>query len=122
MNLIRMAAAALLVAVPAFAQDSVNLSGSIITLRPSQAPGAVGEVVLDNRLLNSVHDEVRTDLSMPGLSVGIAFDWNMNSAGADAIRVMPPEGIICVPHDCVLVVAETQVGTLVLFDLQGVGM
>lgn len=103
--------------------DSVNLNGSSVTLQASIRPGAIAELVFDNRAVNSVADELDYGLRLDDLAVPFGFDWNVNgSGGDDALKVEPPEGITCLPTSCILELPEGDTGTLWLFDAAGVGM
>lgn len=105
---------------PALA-DSVTLSGSTVTLQQTARPGAVAEVVFENRAVNSIMDEGEYDLTHGDLSMPFAFNWN-ESGDSDAITVTPPEGITCLPTSCILRLPEHETGSLFLFDGLGVGM
>lgn len=96
----------------------LDLSGTIITLQSTTQPGAIAEIVMDNRNANGPQDEVGTFIDMPGLSVGVHFDWN-HDGNDDALKVSPPDGIICVPSTCVLQVPENEVGVLYLYGWEG---
>lgn len=96
----------------------LDLSGTIITMQPTAQPGAIAEIVMDNRRMNGSHDEIGTFLEMPGLSIGVHFDWNVEGDD-DALIVSPPDGIICVPSSCVLQVPENEVGILYLYAWEG---
>jgi hypothetical protein len=81
----------------------------------------VAEVQFDNRPQNGQLDEIDFDLTLNGLSVVVAFDWNV-VADDDAIMVTPPEGYTCDPVDCTLTLSEGARGTLWLFSVEAVGM
>lgn len=105
------------------AADSVTVSGSTVQMQASERPGAVAEIILRNILTNGPQDTGQSfDLTHGGLTVSATFTWDIGLTGDDAVTVEPPEGIICVPSDCVLIVREMDTGTLWLFDLQAVGM
>ena len=104
------------------ATDWVSISGTIVTLGPSDAPGAVAEVVMQNVAVNDGRDAGRYDLARPGLAVAVDFQWQVDAAGADAVTVLPPDGLVCLPADCRAVVLEGFSGTVTLYDLEGVGM
>ena len=109
-------------ALPCAAEGVRDLSGTMVTLRPTTRPGAVAEVVLENHDVNDRLDEVTFDLTLDGLSVGVRFDWDAQAGGADAVIVAPPDGYLCVPADCVLTVPERETGTLWIYSLDAVGM
>ena len=49
---------------------------------------------------------------------GIHFDWN-HDGSQDAIKVSPPDGVICEPATCVLSLEEDTVGVLYLYGWEG---
>lgn len=108
-------------ATAAAAAGTVDLSGSTVTLRGSEMPGALAEVMFDNVNRNGPHDEGVTTLTWGGIEVEVSFHWNVNDDSDDAIVIVPPEGVICVPS-CELVLKEGYSGVVTLFDLSGVGM
>jgi len=117
--MIRRALALLALAAPAHA---VDVSGSTVTMQATTRPGALAEIVLENSPSNGLHDTGRTfPLEHDGLSVEARFHWNY-SGDDDAVIITPPEGIICVPYNCELVVPESQTGTLWLYRTDAVGM
>lgn len=97
----------------------LDLSGTVISLQPTTQPGAIAEVVMDNVYVNGVQDNGTSTLTMDGLSVAVTFEWDAGEGGSDAITVTPPDGIVCVPADCILIVPEEQSGALYLYDWQG---
>lgn len=104
---------------PQAAGDTLVISGSTVTLRPSKRPGAVGEVFFRNVQTNSGADDGGYGLRMGGLSVGVTFVWNVDGH-SDAILLTPPEGVVCVPS-CDVALAEGFDGVIVLYSLEGVG-
>lgn len=98
--------------------DILDLSGTTVTLRPSDVPGAVAELFFDNRDINGPQDERSDVLAIPGMAVDLRFDWDADG-GADAIIVTPPNGIICQPSTCVLVIPENETGTMTLWAWEG---
>ena len=97
----------------------IILSGTTISLHPSDAPGMVGEVRMDNVMMNGAHDEVDAALSIPGLSIGVTFDWESGDYGEDSVIVTPPDGVLCKPASCVLELQEGQAGSLWLYEWVG---
>jgi hypothetical protein len=97
----------------------LDLSGTIITLQPSPDPAAVAEVVMDNVDLNDSRDNGTYPLSMPGLTVEVEFIWQHDASGDDAVVVLPPDGITCLPVDCTAVVPEGKRGGGDPFRLEG---
>ena len=105
---------------PAFA-DSVALSGSAVTLQPTTRPGAVAELIFDNRATNSSRDDGEYSLAHDDIALSFSFNWNA-SGDSDEITITPPDGLTCLPTSCVLRMPEHETGTLFLFDSQAVGM
>lgn len=99
-----------------------NAEPTTITLQPSERAGAVAEIVLHNQNVNSGLDEISTDLTLGALTVNVRFDWEADAGGADAVIATPPEGVVCMPTDCRLVVPEDGDGVLYLFSGEDVGM
>lgn len=97
----------------------LDLSGTIITLQPTEHPTAIAEVVMENNQVNGPHDEIVAELDLDGLKVWVSFDWDSGLDGEDAIAVSPPDGILCDPSDCVLQVREGETGTLYLYEWSG---
>jgi hypothetical protein len=97
----------------------LDLSGTVITLQPSPDPAALAEVVMDNVDLNDSRDNGSYPLSLDGLTVEVEFIWQYRGESADAVVVIPPDGILCVPEDCTAVVPEGQRGGVTLFDWRG---
>jgi hypothetical protein len=98
---------------------ALDLSGTIITLQPTEEPGAVAEVEMRNVPTNSDAENGEYPLTLGDLTVTAEFLWNSGPAGADSIIVTPPEGVICKPETCVLELQEGYTGTLWLFDWRG---
>lgn len=111
----------LLAARPAAAGD-ILISGTRVVLEPSARVGAVAQVVVLNQPLNDGGDDGLYSVAMPGLRVDLVFAWNVGVAGEDAVTVIPPEGLACLPVDCRVVVLERDAGVVTLYPLDGVGM
>lgn len=94
------------------------LSGSVVTLQPTDEPGAIAEVIFDNRMVNDAHDNGDYSLTMDGLSIGVEFRWNAEGS-SDRIAVTPPDGVLCRPSSCVLTLPEDQSGRMVLYEWVG---
>lgn len=94
------------------------ISGTVVTLQPSGIPGALAEVVMDNQITNSPLDNGEYQLALDGLEVGIHFTWDKYQ-GDDAITIIPPDGVICDPADCVLQLPEGKSGMVVLYGWSG---
>jgi hypothetical protein len=98
---------------------ALDISGSIVTLQPSAEPGAIAEVIFDNRPNNSLMDNGGYEAAMPGLTVGVRFDWEVSQFGSDAVTITPPDGVICDPASCRIEALEGYSGRVVLFDWRG---
>lgn len=96
----------------------LDLAGTIITLQPTEYPGAIAEIVMENVLVNGPQHEMTYQMNMGDIEVWVSFDWDRGSE-ADAILVSPPDGILCVPSDCILTVPEEQTGVLYLYEFEG---
>jgi len=82
-----------------------------VTLQPSEAPGAVAEIIFDNRDVNGSRDNGVYPLSIPGVSVEVVFHWTV---GADSIEVITEDGFYAVPP--VLETDEGSIGTVLIFS------
>lgn len=106
-------------AVPCAAQDRHSWGGafyqSTITLQPTDAPGAVAEVVFDNR---TVHvDEFATfDLTLDGLTVTVEALVGRGLT-PDRMTVIPPPGYIADPPE--IDVPEEQIGRVLIREWLG---
>ncbi len=98
-----------------------TMTGSTtVTLAPSDVPGELATVTLDNRLVNQGSDTGTYFLSIEGLTVEVDFTWDQDPLlGSDSITVYPPAGIICEPESCSVVVMEGLTGAVVLHDWRG---
>lgn len=99
--------------------SSIDISGTTITLRDTTMPGAEAEIAMDNIATNDQGDNGAYLLSLRDLEVWFTFQWESGPAGADAIHVDPPEGMICQPASCVLELLEGSSGVLYLFPWSG---
>lgn len=97
----------------------LDLSGTIIELRPSETPRAEAEVVMRNLPLNGPHDNGVYTLSLGELVVGVEFVWEFGPEGEDGLLVIPPDGMICEPLDCIMSPAEGFEGKVTLFPWEG---
>lgn len=113
--MIRVALALILAATMACA-GGLDLSGTIITLQPALRSGAVAEVWVQNRSMNSEKDNGKYPLSFDGVTVMVQFIY---TSGADTIIITPPESLFCVPS-CTLQ-SEDAISTIFLFSRAGVG-
>lgn len=96
----------------------LDISGTAVTLQPTEHPKAIAEIVMDNQMNNGPLDEKNYMLSLDGLDVWVAFDWDRDE-GSDALLVSPPDGVLCIPADCVLMVPEDKSGVLYLYEWDG---
>jgi hypothetical protein len=118
----RLALALAFLAGPAVAQDTVTIGPATyrpttVTLQDTAHPGAVAEIVFDNRPVNGPNDNGDYHLSHNGLSVTVRFEWDMDG-DADGIEVFAPPGFIAVPP--ILAVHEGMTGTVLIFSDEGV--
>lgn len=105
-----------IIASPACA-DTVSVSGTTVQIEAA-APPAVARITMQNDPSNGETDTGNYILTLPGLSVPFAFDWNAN-ADQDRITVTPPEGTYCEPRSCVLQLDENAVGDLWIMEWVG---
>lgn len=105
-----------LAALPVLA-DTLDLRGTTVTLRPTSEPGALAEVVMHNAEVNWSGDDGDYTLTIPGLTVAAAFQWDAEGQ-SDRITITPPDGIACAPS-CVLTVPEGEFGAVYLFPFIG---
>ena len=99
--------------------SEIVLSGTTISLQPSALPDIIAEVRMDNVMMNGAHDEIDAALSIPGLTIGVTFDWESGDYGEDSVIVTPPDGVLCKPASCVLELQEGQAGSLWLYEFVG---
>ena len=111
-----MAAGALAWTWPAFAE--VNITGTIIDMQPAPSP-AVAEVTMNNWSANGPQDDGVYPLAMPGLAVEIEFTWNVGQIGEDRVTVFPPDGFVCLPTSCQMIVPEGKDGVVVILPWEG---
>lgn len=99
--------------------ESLSISGSMVSIAPSDVPGEVAVITFHNVQVNNWQDDGEYTLAMPGLSVGIAFAWQVTESGSDRITVIPPDGYICEPRDCMATVPEMLSGEVRLLEWLG---
>lgn len=111
--------AAALLALPAAADTTHTwgspLYSSTIAIQPTEAPGAVAEVVFDNKTVH-VDEDVVFALTLDGLTVEVYAQVGRGLT-PDRMTITPPDGFIAVPSE--LDVAEDQVGTILLYRYLG---
>lgn len=116
----RHAVLTLLLALPASAETSHTwgmLEGytSTIVLQPTDAPGAVAEVMFDNKTVH-VDENVTFALTLDGLTVEVYAQVGRGLT-PDRMTVEAPPGFIAVPPE--LDVAEDDVGVILLYRYLG---
>jgi hypothetical protein len=116
---------------PADAQDTIRIGNNsyingtaqtqtTVNIRPSDKPGQLAVVTLDNRYVNDGQDDGTYFIAVDGLVAEIEFTWDAEPLiGADRILVIPPEGILCLPASCEVTVMEGFTGQVVLLDWEG---
>ena len=97
----------------------LDISGTTVTLRPTEYPGAQAEIVMRNAFTNGPRDNAEHVLTMGDMVVLGQFAWDYGPYGSDALLVTPPDGMICIPRDCVLEVQEGLSGVLYLMPWEG---
>jgi hypothetical protein len=112
-------AGALAYALPAWAGE-VSISGTTVTMEPSDEPGVVAVITMNNISMNGSRDVGAYQVAMPGLVVEFTFEWQVNElTGSDSITVTPPDGMRCEPVSCVAEVMEGQSGSVRLLEWIG---
>lgn len=97
-----------------------QFDGTTVTMEPSDVPGQLATVTLENQHVNQGGDTGTYTLTMDGLTVEVEFTWDaVPLTGADRITVIPPAGITCEPVDCGVTVMEGFTGQVILFDWVG---
>lgn len=97
----------------------LDISGTTVTMGPTERPDAQAEIVMRNAMMNDQHDNSEHVLMMGDLIVAAEFAWDYGAYGSDALIVTPPDGMICDPGHCVLEVQEGQTGVLYLLPWEG---
>jgi len=100
--------------------DTVNISGTEVTLQASEHPGAIAEVIMLNRPRNGPRDNSGYVLEEGVLHIPFTFTWNVDG-DSDAVTLSPPDGVICVPTSCRMMLHENGSGTILLFEGQWLG-
>lgn len=88
---------------------------STITLQPTEVPGAVAEVVFDNKTVHS-DEEARFDLTLDDLTVTVIALVGRGLT-PDRMTVIPPDGYIAEPPE--IDVAEDDLGRVVIYPYLG---
>ncbi len=92
---------------------------SIIVLQPTDAPGAVAEVIFDNRPIHARDENLSMDLTANGLTVTVTA-YVGRGMTPDRIEVFPPPGFFALPAS--IDVAESDVGRVLIYAGEGLGM
>lgn len=98
--------------------DPLSISGTMVMLEPMEAP-AVAVVTMQNVNVNGPTDNGVYALGMEGLALEVVFAWEVEEGGADSLLILPPDGMICLPADCLMVVEEGQAGRVVILEFVG---
>jgi hypothetical protein len=80
----------------AVSADTLDLSGTTVTIRPHAT--ALAEVVYLNAPRNGSWHNGEYPLTLDGLTVIVAFTWDA-SGEADSIALRVPAGVVCALHD-----------------------
>lgn len=88
---------------------------STITIQPTDKPGAVAEVVFDNRTVHP-DEEVRFGLTLDGLTVTVIALVGRGLT-PDRMSVIPPDGYYAEPPE--IDVAEDDLGRVVIYPYLG---
>ena len=100
--------------------NGTQQTGTTVTIVPSDEPGQLAVVTLDNRHVNQGSDNGDYALTLDGMTVGVRFTWDANPLiGSDRITLTPPAGITCLQIDCGVTVMEGKAGSVVLFEYVG---
>ena len=107
----------LLCALPAGAETQHMWAGgySSIAIQPTDAPGAVAEIVFDNRTVHSDTLE-RFDLTLDGLTVTVEALVGRGLT-PDRMTVLVPPGYLADPPE--LDVAEDSTGRILIYEWVG---
>jgi hypothetical protein len=94
--------------------------GTTVSIAPSEVPGQLAVVTLDNQLVNDGGDTGRYPLVMNDLMVAVLFTWDADPLlGSDRMTVLAPAGVTCLPETCEVTVPEGLTGRVVLIDWRG---
>jgi hypothetical protein len=114
--MIRAALALCVIAAPAIAQQTALIGEpalyygvTSVRIQPTEEPGAVAEIIFDNVEMNNAGDEGGYVVTLDGITVQIAFGFNVAPGGQDSITVTPPAGFIAVPETLTLMEGDTGV-------------
>lgn len=95
--------------------------GTTVSIAPSDRPGELAVITLENRHVNDGGDTAVYPLAMGDVvAVLVEFTWDADPVlGSDRITVTPPQGVTCEPADCTATVLEGLSGQVVLIDWRG---
>jgi hypothetical protein len=100
--------------------NGTEYGGTTVNIAPSDQPGQWAVVTFTNEHVNDGGDTGDYTLTLDGVVIGIEFAWDQNPiTGADQITVVVPFGLTCEPSDCIAIVPEGQVGTVIIYDFWG---
>lgn len=99
--------------------ETVSISGSMVSIAPSDVPGELAVVTFENVSVNGAQDNGAYLLAMPGLTVEVGFEWETGIFGQDTVTILPPDGVICRPASCEAEVLEGFTGRIVLLEWIG---
>ncbi len=89
--------------------------GSSVTLQPSEAIGAVSELLFKN----STNDGATRDYHVRDMG-GIRVEIVIGTADPDTITVTPPEGFVAVPPE--VTIRDGDQAVVLIYPLDSVGM
>lgn len=99
--------------------ETISISGSMVSIAPSDAPGELAVVTFENVQMNGPQDNGTYPLAMPGLTVDVVFAWEVDVFGSDRVTIIPPDGIICRPTSCEATAMEGFPAEVVLLEWVG---
>jgi hypothetical protein len=114
---VKLALIAALVASPVFAQDSMTVGDSTVSIAPGQFP-EVAVITFINR-----YDGTRQydfSLFLDGLEYGIHADLGISATIPDTIVVQVPEGYVAIPET--LTIPDMSSGVVNVYKIEAVGM
>lgn len=90
------------------------------TIKATNEPGAVAEIIFNNVDVNGAADNGTKELSLGTLTVEVTFTWDAAAGGADRITVAPPDGYMAIPDT--LTLQEGTEGRLLIYPVTALGM
>ncbi len=99
--------------------DTISISGTMVSLEPTDEPGAVAVVTMSNIQMNGSHDNGLYPIAGAGIVAEVRFTWEWDAlTGADRIEVIAP-GYVCRPASCTATVPEGQEGRVFILEWIG---